>query len=71
MPARADFREMAAMSPLGLRLTKEGLNMAQDAGSLEAVIALEDRGQVMCLGPFLEEGAAAFLEKRPPRYSDE
>lgn len=63
--------EMAAMSPLGLRLTKEGLNMAQDAGSLEAVIALEDRGQVMCLGPFLEEGAAAFLEKRPPRYSDE
>jgi len=25
----------------------------------------------MCLGPFLEEGAAAFLEKRAPRYSDE
>ena len=45
--------------------------MAQDAGSLEAVIALEDRGQVMCLGPFLEEGAAAFMEKRPARYSDE
>lgn len=63
--------EMAAMSPLGLRLTKEGLNMAQDAGGLEAVIALEDRGQVMCLGPFLEEGAAAFREKRPPRYVDE
>jgi len=63
--------EMAAMSPLGLRLTKEGLNMAQDAGSLEAVIALEDRGQVMCLGPFLEEGAAAFMDKRPARYSDE
>ncbi len=63
--------EMIAMSPLGLRLTKEGLNMSQDAGSLEAVIALEDRGQVLCLGPFIEEGAAAFLEKRPPRYSDE
>ncbi len=63
--------EMTAMSPLGLRLTKEGLNLSQDAGSLEAVIALEDRGQVMCLGPFLEEGAAAFLEKRAARYSDE
>ncbi len=63
--------EMTAMSPLGLRLTKEGLNMAQDASSLEAVIALEDRGQVMCLGPFLEEGAAAFMEKRAPRYSDD
>ena len=63
--------EMMAMSPLGLRLTKEGLNMSQDAGSLEAVIALEDRGQVMCLGPFIEEGAAAFMEKRAPRYSDD
>ncbi|MGK2914394.1 MAG: enoyl-CoA hydratase/isomerase family protein [Porticoccaceae bacterium] len=63
--------EMIAMSPLGLRLTKEGLNMSQDAGSLEAVIALEDRGQVMCLGPFIEEGAAAFMEKRAPRYSDD
>ncbi len=62
--------EMLAMSPLGLRLTKEGLNMSQDAGSLEAVIALEDRGQVLCF-PFLQEGAASFKEKRPARYSDE
>lgn len=62
--------EMLAMSPLGLRLTKEGLNMSQDAGSLEAVIALEDRGQVLCF-PFLQEGADSFKEKRPARYSDE
>ncbi|MEH6639811.1 MAG: enoyl-CoA hydratase/isomerase family protein [Porticoccaceae bacterium] len=68
---RALAEDMTAMSPLGLRLTKEGLAMSIDAGSLEAVIAMEDRGQVMCLGPFLEEGAAAFMEKRRPNYSDE
>lgn len=60
--------EMLAMSPLGLRMTKEGLNISQDAGSLEAVTAMEDRGQVLCIGPYLEEGGKAFLEKRKPEY---
>jgi len=60
--------EMLAMSPAGLRLTKEGIAFAQDAGSLEAVVAMEDRGQVLCFAPYLEEGAAAFREKREPRY---
>lgn len=60
--------EMTAMSPLGLRMTKEGLNISQDAGSLEAVAAMEDRGQVLCIGPYLEEGGKAFLEKRKPNY---
>lgn len=68
---RAMADEMLAMSPMGLRMTKEGLNLAQDAGSLEAVIALEDRGQVLCLLPNMQEGASAFLEKRPARYSDD
>lgn len=68
---RALVDDMTLMSPLGLRLTKEGLTISQDASSLEAVAALEDRGQVMCLKPFLEEGAAAFMEKRRPNYSDE
>ena len=62
--------EMLAMSPVGLRLTKEGLNAAQDAGSLEAVIAAEDRGQVLCIGPYMKEGVAAFREKRPPNYGE-
>ena len=30
--------EMMATSPMGLRMTKEGLNMAIDAGSLEAAM---------------------------------
>jgi len=63
--------EMLAMSPLGLRMTKEGLNISQDASSLEAVVAMEDRGQVLCIAPFLEEGGKAFLEKRPPDFSDD
>ena len=63
--------EMMAMSPLGLRMTKEGLNISQDAGSLEAVAAMEDRGQVLCIAPFLEEGGKAFLEKRPANYNDD
>ena len=40
--------EMMATSPMGLRMTKEGLNMAIDAGSLEAAMAIENRNQVMC-----------------------
>ena len=38
--------EMLATSPMGLRLTKEGLNMSIDAGSLEAAMAIENRNQV-------------------------
>jgi enoyl-CoA hydratase len=67
--ARALATDMLAATPLGLRLTKEALGHAIDAGSLEAVIALEDRNQVLCTqGEDFEEGIAAFLEKRPPRY---
>jgi enoyl-CoA hydratase/carnithine racemase len=60
---------MLATSPLGLRLTKDALNHAIDAPSLEAVIALEDRQQVLCTQtPEFAEAVRAFLEKRPPNY---
>ncbi len=61
-------REMLCMSGPGLRLTKEGLNLAQDLPSLDAVIALEDRGQVLCIGSFMREGVAAFKERRAPDH---
>ncbi len=60
--------EMTAMSRLGLELTKQGINASLEAGSLEAVLALEDRGQVVCIGRYMKEGVAAFLEKRAPDY---
>jgi enoyl-CoA hydratase/carnithine racemase len=63
--------DMLRNSPLGLRLTKECLKHALDAGSLEAVIAMEDRNQVLAArsGDF-QEGVAAFLAKRPARWDD-
>ena len=61
---------MLTASPVGLRLSKECLNMSVDAGSLEAAIAMEDRNQILASsdGDFAE-GVAAFLEKRRPQYT--
>lgn len=63
--------EMLATSPMGLRLTKEGLNMAVDAASLEAAMAIENRNQVLCARTEdVKEGMQAFIEKRKPVYKD-
>ena len=68
--ARPMVETMLGASPLGLRLTKECLNMSVDAGSLEAAVAMEDRNQILASqdGDFAE-GVAAFLQKRPPQYA--
>lgn len=63
--------EMLATSPIGLRLTKECLNMSVDASSLEAAIAMEDRNQILCTQTNdMREGIAAFLGKRKPQFTD-
>lgn len=63
--------EMLTTSPLGLRLTKECLNMSVDAGSLEAAVAMEDRNQILCAQTAdFSEGISAFLAKRQPHYQD-
>jgi enoyl-CoA hydratase len=70
--ARALAADMLRNSPLGLRLTKECLKHSLDAGSLEQVIAMEDRNQVLAASSAdFREGVVAFLQKRPPSYSDE
>jgi enoyl-CoA hydratase/carnithine racemase len=62
---------MLAASPLGLRLSKECLNMSVDAGSIESVIAMEDRNQVLTSrSEDFREGIRAFVEKRKPVYRD-
>lgn len=64
-------REILRNSPLGVELTKEALGMSLDAGSLEQVIAMEDRNQMLCVqSPDVIEGMKAFLEKRTPSYTD-
>ena len=69
--ARPYVEEMLTTSPLGLRMTKECLNMSVDAGSLEAAIAMEDRNQILCAQTEdFPEGMRAFLEKRKPQYQD-
>ena len=65
------IEEMLATSPMGLRLTKEGLNMAIDAAGLEATMAIENRNQLLCSKTEdAKEGMKAFIEKRKPIYSD-
>ncbi|HET6470758.1 MAG TPA: enoyl-CoA hydratase/isomerase family protein [Pseudomonadales bacterium] len=68
---RAMAHEIIANSPVGVRLTKECLNMSVDAGSLESVIAMEDRQQILVAQTGdMREGVGAFLEKRKPDYRD-
>ena len=68
--AEGYLKEMLTTSPMGLRLTKEGLNMAIDAGSLEAAMAIENRNQILCSRTEdAKEGMAAFVEKRDPVYT--
>lgn len=62
---------MMTASPVGLRLSKECLNMSVDASSIEAVIAMEDRNQVLCSrSEDFKEGIEAFLQKRKPVYTN-
>ena len=68
--AKPYLEEMLTTSPMGLRLTKEGLNMAIDANSLEAAMAIENRNQILCSQTEdAKEGMRAFIEKRAPVYS--
>jgi enoyl-CoA hydratase/carnithine racemase len=61
--------DLLAASPMGLRMTKEGLNLAVDAPSLEVAMAIENRNQLMTASsPNFAEGMRAFLEKRVPNY---
>jgi enoyl-CoA hydratase len=65
------IEEMITTSPLGLRLTKECLNMSIDAPSLEAAINMEDRNQILTSQTQdVREGMMAFLEKRKPNYTN-
>jgi enoyl-CoA hydratase/carnithine racemase len=63
---------MLEASPMGLRMTKDALNILVDAPSLDAALALEDRQQVILIETAdHREAMAAFTERRKPVYRDE
>jgi len=69
--ARDLAQRMLRNSPIGLRLTKECLKLSLDAGSLEEVVAMEDRNQILAAqSADFREGIVAFLEKRPAVFRD-
>ncbi len=62
--------QIAANSPLGVRLTKQMVQTNVDAPSLEAAVELENRNQTLTAGTQdMAEALAAFREKRPPAFT--
>ncbi len=58
-------------APFGVAMTKQVMWSNLDAPSLEAAIHLENRTQILAsTSGEMMEAAAAFREKRPPRWSD-
>ncbi|HMO67369.1 MAG TPA: enoyl-CoA hydratase-related protein, partial [Novosphingobium sp.] len=63
--------DMLRASPMGLRMTKETLNLTIDAPGLEAALTLEDRQQCMLIATADHKAAVdAFLAKERPDYRD-
>lgn len=62
--------DMLLTAPMGLRLSKQGLNMSIDAPSLESALAMEDRHQaLLSQSQDSVEAVRAFKEKRSPYYT--
>jgi enoyl-CoA hydratase len=63
--------QIAAWTPWGIRLTKQGMWSALEIASERAAIEYEDRQQIMALhGLAPAEAVTAFLEKRPAQFAD-
>jgi enoyl-CoA hydratase/carnithine racemase len=61
--------ELLTKSPLGLRITKHAVNLSLDAPSLETILQLENYGIVLSFSSKdMNEGSAAFMQKRKPKY---
>ena len=69
--AKPLIMDMLQTAPMGLRLSKQALNLAIDAPSLDAALAMEDRHQALLAGTSdAKEAIDAFLANRPPAYKD-
>jgi len=69
--AYAKAAEIMTNSPLGVSLTKEGMWSALEIPGLQAAIDLENRQQIMAsFSADHREALQAFLEKRPPTFTN-
>ncbi|MHA2430041.1 MAG: enoyl-CoA hydratase/isomerase family protein [Promethearchaeota archaeon] len=61
--------EMLKKSPLGLRMTKQAINLSMDSPSLENILQLENSSIVLTFSSKdMKEASSAFFEKRDPKY---
>ncbi len=61
--------ELLAKSPLGLRMTKEALNLSLDSPSLNNILQFENSSIVLSFSSNdVKEAASAFFGKRKPKY---
>ena len=61
--------ELLTKSPLGLRITKQAVNLSLDSPSLETILQLENYGIILSFtSKDMNEGSAAFMQKRKPSY---
>ncbi|MFX1567395.1 MAG: enoyl-CoA hydratase/isomerase family protein [Promethearchaeota archaeon] len=61
--------ELLSKSPLGLRMTKEVLNLSLDSPSLNNILQFENSSIVISFfSKDLKEASSAFFEKRTPKY---
>jgi enoyl-CoA hydratase/carnithine racemase len=60
---------LLSKSPLGLRMTKDAINISLDSPSLNTIMQIENLTQMLCsTSKDLLEGINAFFEKRKPKY---
>ena len=61
--------ELLTKSPLGLRMTKEALNLSLDSPSLNNILQFENSCIVLCFSSKdVNEASSAFFGKRKPKY---
>ncbi len=61
--------ELLKKSPLGLRMTKQAINLSLDSPSLETILQFENSSIVLTFSSKdVNEASAAFFEKRDPKF---